>query len=126
MRSVVDSLLQEDLESELRSNYQWRYLIDQKKMAVGIVDLSNPANGRFARINGSYMMYAASLPKIATLLAAMDAIEEGELIETPEVKKDMRLMISKSNNQASTRMIDRVGYEKLEAVMTDPKYNHFY
>ncbi len=125
LRSVVDSLLQEDLESELRSNYQWRSLIDQKKMAVGIVDLSNPANVRFARINGSHMMYAASLPKIAILLAAMDAIEEGELIETPEVKKDMRLMISKSNNQASSRMIDRVGYEKLEAVMTNPKYEFY-
>ncbi len=125
LRSVIDTLLQEDLEHELRSNYLWKSLIDQKKMAVGIVDLSNPALVRFARINGSHMMYAASLPKIAILLAAMDAIEKGELIETPEVKKDMRLMISKSNNQASTRMIDRVGYEKLEAVMTDPKYEFY-
>ncbi len=125
LRSVVDTLLQEDLERELRSNSQWKSLIDQKKMAVGIVDLSNPDKVRFARINGSHMMYAASLPKIAILLAAMDAIEKSELIETPEVKKDMRLMISKSNNQASTRMIDRVGYEKLEAVMTDPKYEFY-
>ena len=67
------------------------------------------------------MMYAMSLPKIAILLAATDAIEKGELFETPEVKKDMRLMISKSNNATATRMIDRVGYDKLEAVMTDPK-----
>ena len=125
LRSVVDTLLQEDLERELRSNSQWKSLIDQKKMAVGIVDLSNPDKVRFARINGSHMMYAASLPKIAILLAAMDAIEKSELIETPEVKRDMRLMISKSNNQASTRMIDRVGYEKLEAVMTDPKYEFY-
>ena len=34
-------------------------------------------------------------------------------------------MISKSNNQASTRMIDRLGYEKIEAVMTDPKYEFY-
>ncbi|MEC7265592.1 MAG: serine hydrolase, partial [Bacteroidota bacterium] len=98
------------------------HLISQKKMAVGIVDLSNPENVRFARINGNYMMYAASLPKIAILLSAMDAIEKGELVETQEVKKDMRLMISKSDNAASTRMIDRVGYAKIESVMTDPKY----
>jgi beta-lactamase class A len=31
-------------------------------------------------------------------------------------------MISKSNNAASTRMIDRLGYEKIQSVMTDPKY----
>ncbi|MBA6315031.1 serine hydrolase [Cellulophaga baltica] len=120
--SVLNKSLQNSLEKELKSNPQWRKLISEKKMAVGVVDLSNPEQTRFARINGNHMMYAASLPKIAILLAAMDAIEKGQLKETKEVKADMRLMISKSNNQASTRMIDRVGYKKIEDVMTDPKY----
>ncbi len=122
LRELLDKPLQLRLEKELQAHPDWRKLIAQKKMAVGIVDLSNPENVRFARINGNYMMYAASLPKIAILLAAMDAIEKGELKETAEVKSDMRLMISKSDNTASTRMIDRVGYEKIEAVMTNPKY----
>tara|TARA_R110002050_G_scaffold261556_1_gene401579 strand:- start:40671 stop:41573 length:903 start_codon:yes stop_codon:yes gene_type:complete len=125
LSKMIDMTLQKNLEQELMSNSKWKSLIDQKKMAVGIVDLSNPDKVRFARINGNYMMYAASLPKIAVLLAAMDAIDKGELKETAEVKKDMRLMISKSNNQASTRMIDRVGYKKIEAVMTDPKYEFY-
>jgi beta-lactamase class A len=120
--SLLNTTLQSNLERELKSNPEWRKLISEKKMAVGIVDLSNPNNTRFARINGNHMMYAASLPKIAILLAAMDAIDKGELKETQAVKDDMRLMISKSNNEASTRMIDRVGYKKLEDVMTDPKY----
>ena len=113
LRNMLDISLQARLEKELLNHKDWKSLIAQKKMAVGIVDLSDPENVRFARVNGSHMMYAASLPKIAILLAAMDAIENGELKETPEVKKDMRLMISKSNNAASTRMIDRVGYDKL-------------
>jgi beta-lactamase class A len=121
----VDRSLQLDIEKELQKNPHWKALIKQKKMAVGIVDLRNVNQPKFARINGNHMMYAASLPKIAVLLAAMDAIEKGELEETDEVKADMRLMISKSNNAASTRMIDRVGYEKLEAVMTDPKYGFY-
>lgn len=125
LRKMVDTMLQDNLEQELKSHPRWKSLLNQKKMAVGIVDLSDPDNVRFARINGDYMMYAASLPKIAILLAAMDAIEKGTLLETAEVKKDMRLMISKSNNQASTRMIDRVGYEQIEAVMTDPKYEFY-
>jgi beta-lactamase class A len=120
--SLLNKSLQSNLEKELKSNPQWKKLILAKKMAVGVVDLSNPNNTRFARINGNHMMYAASLPKIAILLAAMDAIEKGQLKETKEVRDDMRLMISKSNNQASTRMIDRVGYKKIEDVMTDPKY----
>jgi beta-lactamase class A len=122
LRTMVNKELQANLEREINNNPYWKSLIAQKKMSVGIVDLSNPNNVKFASINGNHMMYAASLPKIAILLAAMDAIEKGELKETPEVKKDMRLMISKSNNAASTRMIDRVGYDKIESVMTDPKY----
>lgn len=119
---LIDSNLQKQLEKEIKANRKWNQLVAQKKMSVGIVDLSNPEKIRFARINGPYMMYAASLPKIAILLAAMDAIEKGELKETPEIKKDMRLMISKSDNRASTRMIDRLGYDKIESVMTDPRY----
>lgn len=122
LTKMVDTALQFKLENELMANKEWAELINKRKMAVGIVDLSDPDNVRFARVNGRHMMYAASLPKIAILLTAMDAIEKGELKETTEVKKDMRLMISKSNNPASTRMIDRLGYDKIESVMTDPKY----
>ena len=122
LTALVDRNLQQDIETELLKNPKWKSLISQKKMAVGIVDLRDPDNPKFARVNGNHMMYAASLPKIAILLAAMDAIEKGELKETAAVKSDMRIMISKSDNAASTRMIDRVGYAKIEAVMTDPKY----
>lgn len=125
LSKAVDVSLQSKLESELMANKKWARLVSSKKMAVGIVDISDADNVRFAKINGNHMMYAASLPKIAILLAAMDAIEKGELEETIAVKKDMGLMISKSNNAASTRMIDRVGYEKIEAVMTDPKYEFY-
>lgn len=122
LRSLTDRQLQASLYRELRSNENWKKLIDQKKMAVGLVDLRNPSDIKFAHVNGNQMMYAASLPKIAVLLAAMDALEKGELKETPEVLHDMKIMISRSDNQASTRMIDRLGYKKIERVLTDPKY----
>ncbi|QRM90557.1 hypothetical protein FG167_15395 [Lacinutrix sp. WUR7] len=122
LTTLKSSYLQENLENQLNANPSWKKLIAQNKMSVGIVDLSNPDQVRYASVNGEYMMYAASLPKIAVLLTAMDAIDRGELKETTEVKNDMRLMIGKSNNAAATRMINRVGYEKIESVMTDPKY----
>lgn len=123
LRQLIDSTMQKKLEMTLNSKKKWKALIDQKRMAVGVVDLSDIKNIRFARVNGNHMMYAASLPKIAVLFAAMDAIEKGELVETPDVKKDMKLMISKSNNQATTRMIDRLGYQKIEDVLTNDNYN---
>lgn len=123
LRQLIDRQLQSKLTEVINKNPEWKKLVKQKKMAIGLVDLSDVNNIRFARINGNHMMYAASLPKIAVLLAAMDAIEKKELIETAAIKKDMKLMISKSDNQATTRMIDRLGYEKIEAVLTSDRYN---
>jgi len=122
LTSLTDYALEAQLERELSSQPAWRALIADKKLAVGLVDLRDPQNARFASINGNYMMYAASLPKIAVMLSAMEAVEQGKIKETPTLKKDMRLMISKSDNAAATRLIDRVGFQQIEATMTDPKY----
>ncbi|MEZ4962929.1 MAG: serine hydrolase [Saprospiraceae bacterium] len=122
LRSLEDASLQTGLAQKLNANPTWKKLIANKKLAVGLVDLSDQYNIRYAAVNGDEMMYAASLPKIAVLLASEDAIAKGELKPTQEVLSDMRLMISRSNNQATTRMIDRVGYKKISNVLTDPKY----
>lgn len=110
------------LENEIAKHPDWQSLINQKKMSVGLVSLSNVYNPEYASINGDHMMYAASLPKIAVLLAAMDAIDKGELQDTDDIRFDMWAMISKSNNAATTRMIDRVGFSKISKVLQDPNY----
>lgn len=122
LNQLEDAGLQTKLEKKLSANPKWKQLIASKKLAVGLVDLSDPYNIRYAAVNGNEMMYAASLPKIAVLLAAEDAIEKGELKATAEVLADMRRMISRSDNQATTRMIDRLGYQKISGVLTDPDY----
>ncbi len=122
LETIKDVSLQAKLTAHLNADRKLSRLVKSKKLAVGIIDLKSPYGARYAAANGNEMMYAASLPKIAILLAAIDAIDKGELKETPEVTKDMNLMIRKSNNAASTRMIDRVGYKKIAAVMTSPKY----
>ena len=91
-------------------------------MAVGLVLLNDTSNIKYARVNGNDIMYAASLPKIAILLAAMDAIEKGEIKETDKLHDDMRRMIARSDNEAATRIMDLLGFEKIEKVLTDPKY----
>ncbi len=122
LKDMKDEDLQQRLQKKILADPRWKQLAGSKKLAVGLLDISDPYNPRYAHINGSEMMYAASLPKIAVLLAAEDAISKGELKESPEVVADMRRMISKSDNQATTRMIDRLGYKKIAAVLTDPKY----
>lgn len=122
LRTLVDPGLEEKLYELLEENPTYAELIKEKRLAVGLVDLSTPYQARFARINGNEMMYAASLPKIAVLLATMDALDKNELEETPQIKELMHQMICYSNNQASTALIDKLGYKKIESVLTDPKY----
>jgi beta-lactamase class A len=117
-----DPKLQAALEGALNANQEWRSLIRKKKMAVGVVDLSAVDEPRFARVNGSVMMYAASMPKIAILLAVYQSFEDGSLEETDEIHADLAAMIRTSSNAAATRMIDLVGFDKIEQVLTDPRY----
>lgn len=118
---IKDANLQKVLEEQINSNKTWKRLIKNKKMAIGIVDLSDSTQFKYAGMNDNFMMYAASLPKIAILLASMDAIDKNELKNSTEVKNDLHLMISKSNNKAATKMIDKLGFEKIEQVLRDPK-----
>jgi len=122
----ADHDLQKRLEKQLSKRLQWRKLIRNRKMAVGLVDLSNPTAPRYARVNGSKEMYAASLPKIAILLAAFDRFQTGKLKRTPEVEADLQAMIRTSSNSAATRMIDRLGgLMQVNEVLRNPSY-HFY
>ncbi len=122
LQAYADEALTNALLNELNTNSHWKKLIAEKKMAVSLVDMRDLSQPRFAAVNGDEMMYAASLPKIAILLAAMDAIDKGELKVTPEVEQDMRIMISKSSNTAASRMTDRVGYEKIADVLQHPQH----
>jgi beta-lactamase class A len=114
---TLDEGLQSALERALDKNRSWRALIEQNKMAVGVVDLSNPATARFASVNGWTMMYAASLPKIAVLLAAYQGIEDGALQETPELHEWLVQMIRRSSNPAASSLIDLIGLKRIEDIL---------
>ncbi len=119
----VDRELQAGLEKALASRTKWRKLIARRKLAVGLVDLTDPAASRYAQVNGNVEMYAASLPKIAILLAAFDQFEKGVLVRTPELDQDLNAMLRKSDNGAATRMIDRLGgLMRVNEVLRDPRY----
>jgi beta-lactamase class A len=92
------------------------------RLAVGLVDLSRPTAVRFASVNGDTMFYAASLPKIAILLAAFQAIRDGSLEQTPGLITDLEAMIRRSSNESATRMIQILGFDRVRSVLTDDRY----
>lgn len=117
--------LQAQLDQALQRRQLWRSLLQAEKMAVGLVDLSNPGAPRFAQENGGTMMYGASLPKLAILLAACQGFEDGTLKETPQVKADLRDMIRRSDNAAAGRLTESLGLERIEALLTAPRYRFY-
>ncbi|HMB74222.1 MAG TPA: serine hydrolase, partial [Gammaproteobacteria bacterium] len=126
LRETADPLLQAGLENVVNGNAAWRRLAERRRLSVGVVDLGRHDTGtRFARINGNQMMYAASLPKIAILLTAYVAMEDGSLEETEALHQDLTDMIRVSDNAAATRVLDAVGMTKIEQVMRHPQYGFY-
>lgn len=122
LKSCHNEGLDQVLKKELLQNPTFKRLIDNNRMSLGVVDLSDWEHPAYADINGKKMMYAASLPKIAVLLAAQDAIYKKEIEETESLKKNMNDMIRYSNNQATTAVIDILGYKKIERVLRSQRY----
>lgn len=119
-----DKSLQKRLNEKLASNPTWKKLADEKKMSVALVDITDPTAPIYSAINGENTMYAASMPKIAILLAVFQHIHDGKLEDTPAIRKDLNAMIRVSSNAAATRMIEAVGgLNEVNAVLTDPRYS---
>lgn len=92
---------------------------------LALVIVTDPANPRLAEINGHQMVYAASLPKIAILLGAAVALEEGRLEMTPALHKDMNDMIRVSCNACATRVLEQVGRQQLLDTLQSPELNFY-
>jgi beta-lactamase class A len=96
--------------------------VKKKKLGVVLLDITNIKKPRMASINGDKMMYAASLPKIAILLAAFEKIAAGQMELNHETEELMKAMIQRSSNSASTELMHRVGKENIAKVLLSPKY----
>ncbi len=122
---IADEKLQSALDQLISSRPKWKKLASKKLLSVGLVDLQDMEHKRYASVNGRNMVYAASLPKIAVLLAAVESIEVGSLVLDSKLDKDLRLMCAKSNNQATTRVIERLGFERIAKVLQSAKYKFY-
>lgn len=116
-----DRQMQEALNNVL-ARPPFRRLVAQKRLSVALVDLSDPGTLRYAGIDDDRMRYAASLPKIAILLAVFDQIEKGKLTYTPDLRRKMELMIRRSTNRESTELIRLVGFQTIATTLRDPRY----
>jgi len=121
LRDAADPALQEGLEERLRG-LKLDAAVRSGQLAVALVDVTDRDRPRLAHVNGNDMVYAASLPKIAILLAAFERVQEGKLELDAENRQLMTRMIRQSSNVAATEMIRRVGRDYINDLLSSPKY----
>ena len=94
-------------------------------LALALVDVSKPDEPHLAMLNGDAMMYAASLPKIAILLGALAEAEEGRIPLDAKLLASMTNMIRYSSNEDATRVLKRVGEDRLLQILQSPRFRFY-
>lgn len=100
-------------------------LVHEERLALSFIDLSDPSAPRYAGVNDREMMYAASLPKIAILVAGFERIREGLMPYTPGVKQMFTRLARYSSNEDASRAIHQIGFEYIAGVLTSPRYRFY-
>lgn len=120
----VDGPLQLALEEIVRTQGLMRH-VRAGRLALGLVDMTDPDATRFAALNPDRMMYAASLPKIAILFGAYVEIAAGKLAADDTLRADLVKMIRFSSNRAATRVLDRVGRKRLIEILMSERFRFY-
>ncbi|MDZ7750286.1 MAG: serine hydrolase [Gammaproteobacteria bacterium] len=121
LRESFDPRLQRGLEAAL-VDLRLADAVAGRKLAVALVDITDPHEPRVASINGDEMMYAASLPKIAILLGAFVEVEAGTLELDGATRESLTAMIRTSSNVEATRVLNRVGRTRLLDILQSEPY----
>lgn len=78
----------------------------QQNLAITLLDLSEPQQPAQASFRGEERIYPASVVKLFYLAAAHRWLEDGKLLETPELRRALRDMIVDSSNDATQFVVD--------------------
>ena len=117
-----DPALQQELDSIMKT-LGYDRPIREKRLAVTLVDITDLKKPRVAAVNGNTMIYAASVPKLAILLGAFVEIREGHMTLDEETRNSLTEMIRFSSNQEATRMLNRVGKDRVLEILQSNEFD---
>jgi beta-lactamase class A len=118
---AADTRLQQSLERTV-SDLGLQQSVAERRLAVALVDITEPSKPRYAGVNDCEMMYAASLPKIAIVLAGFERIAQGFMQYTPAVKDMFVRLVRYSSNVEASRAIHAIGFPFIARVLTSAAY----
>jgi beta-lactamase class A len=117
-----DDRLQQQLDG-IMGRLGYHKAIEDQRLAVVLVDISDLMMPRVAGVNGSHMIYAASIPKLAILLGAFIEIRDGNLELDAETRKSLTEMIRYSSNREATRMLNTIGKQRLIDILQSDEFD---
>jgi beta-lactamase class A len=121
LRNAQDAALQAGMERAV-AQAGLSAEIAQGRLALTLVDVTDPSTQRLAMLNGDRMMYAASMPKVAILLGALAEAEAGRLPVNATTIAAMTNMIRFSSNEDATRVLRWVGIDRLAEILQSSRF----
>lgn len=118
---TTDPELQRSLEATV-ANLALTTPLRERRLAISLIDVTDPRRPRYAGLNDHEMLYAASLPKVAVLVAGFEKVAAGLLRYTPAVKEMFTRMVRYSSNADASLAIHKIGFEYIARVLTSAKY----
>lgn len=109
----VDPRLQHELK-RIDAGLRRKFGMTAEQTALGLLDLRTL---RLAMIHPDRIEYAASIPKIGILLAWFHKNTLAAL--TPEVRRQLGLMIKASDNQAAARFSRELGLREIQRILDE-------
>lgn len=116
-----DPLLRYGLE-KIAEEIGLRKAIQERRLSLALVDLTDRYHSRAAGINEDLMLYAASLPKVVILFALFKRLEEGSLIWDDNLLSLASDMIQISSNEAATKLFMLVGPTYILDLLRSPTF----
>jgi beta-lactamase class A len=111
--SPSDLHLQAKLE-HLDETLRAKYAMKGGQTAVGVLDLKQ---SRLAWIRADWMMYGASIPKIAILLTFFEQNPDMVINLPAPTRHELGLMIKQSSNEMATKFSRSLGLETIQQVL---------
>ena len=96
--------------------------VSTNRLSITLLDITDIEHPRLAHINGKNTIYAASLPKLAIMLAVFEEVHQGKLELTEEIEESLKLMIQASSNQEATRLYELVGPARIAEILQSDRY----
>lgn len=109
---LEQAIVKRDLQQEIAS----------KRLSVTLVDITDIEKPRLAHVNGNHTLYAASLPKLAIMLAVFEEVYQGKLELTDDLEKSLKQMIQVSSNVEATRLYELVGPSRIAEILQSDRY----